>query len=266
MFRPPDKRRLAVIDETTMHSNPFSVDNNCKWIGFNNKYDDYFFFLQMLCRVVGYWSMRFVDFCEGDNLQQEQCVHAADNGYDRVAPVPGHAATQHLQRSRLHHGLLDHIPTVSGGTQTHLGYHSRNQSTFNLITLIIAFFFIPFDFDWIWIDLIWYNNDSLWLNEGIIRQRASDVGGQQMRRDRSPWAQREGRRRPGQTLGLSLHGNLGQNQSQRQRTLPSKLSLPSSSVFLRSTSCRSLVQYVCPLSAVIAELDLFRFKPDFVRV
>lgn len=61
-------------------------------------------------------------------MQQEQRVHAADNGHDRIAPVPGHAAAQHLQGSRVHHGLLHHVASVARGTQTHLGHHPRNQS------------------------------------------------------------------------------------------------------------------------------------------
>ena len=58
---------------------------------------------------------------------------------------------------------------------------------------------------------------------GFIGQRSADVGGQQMRRNRSQGTDGQGRRRTGQTVVIAFHGNVSQNKLQRQRTFPSKL-------------------------------------------
>ena len=60
-------------------------------------------------------------------------MHVTNNGHNGIAPVPGHAEAQHFQRTRLHHGLLNHVATVSRGAQTHLGNHSRDQSKHNIL-------------------------------------------------------------------------------------------------------------------------------------
>lgn len=66
----------------------------------------------------------------GNYMQQELDLHTTDNRHDRLAPVSGYAETQHLQGSRLHHGLFDHVETVSRGAETHVGNHPRNQSKY----------------------------------------------------------------------------------------------------------------------------------------
>ena len=58
---------------------------------------------------------------------------------------------------------------------------------------------------------------------GFIGERSADVGGQQMRRNRSQGTDGQGRRRTGQTVVITFHGNLSQNKLQRQGTFPSKL-------------------------------------------
>lgn len=55
----------------------------------------------------------------GDQLQQEH-MHAADHRHDGVASVSGHATAVHVQRPRVHIGLLVHVQAVAGGAPAHM--------------------------------------------------------------------------------------------------------------------------------------------------
>lgn len=127
-----------------------------------------------------------------------------------------------------------------------MGNHTRNQSTYgtrtqlirskqiksithmhnNRISLFsfIVLIFVVFHSHEIVVVVV-VNNMMTNLSSsftGFIGQRSADVGGQQMRRNRSQGTDGQGRRRTGQTVVIAFHGNVSQNKLQRQRTFPSK--------------------------------------------
>ena len=56
---------------------------------------------------------------------------------------------------------------------------------------------------------------------GFAGECASDVGGQQMRRDGRQGTDGQGGRRTGQAVVFPFHGDVRQDKLQRQRTFPS---------------------------------------------
>ncbi|KAF4513920.1 UNVERIFIED_CONTAM: hypothetical protein B566_EDAN017879, partial [Ephemera danica] len=118
----------------------------------------------------------------GDQLQQEH-LHAADHRHHRLTSVPGHAAPQHLQGARVHPGLLGHLLTVARGAPPHLGGHEGGQGR-------------------------------------LARGNPGDAGGQQGGRGIDTRGERCRGRGRSATLGLQLHGDVSENQPQRQGTVP----------------------------------------------
>lgn len=108
-------------------------------------------------------------------------MHSADHRHHREPPVPRHAAPLHLQRPRVHPGLLHHQQAVSGGAQAHL----------------------PTDFG----------------HQGERGGHPNHAGGQQERRDPAGGGD-QGRGGPVQTVEVRLHGDLCQDQPQRHRAVP----------------------------------------------
>ncbi|GIX74943.1 hypothetical protein CEXT_308891 [Caerostris extrusa] len=122
-----------------------------------------------------------VSISTGDQLQQEH-LHPADHRHDGQPPVPGDAAPQHLQGPCLHPRLLRHLVPVPGGAAPHLRGHPGGEG----------------------------------------RRHGGNpyhAGGQQVRRDRVQGDPDLGGARAGQEVELRLHGDLGQDQPQRQRAL-----------------------------------------------
>lgn len=115
-------------------------------------------------------------------MQQEH-LHAADHGHDGLAPVSSNAAAVHLQGARIHPRVLRDLLTVAGGAAAHLGGDVRGEGRHS---------------------------------GGHPR----DAGGQQGGRGDDARGDAGRGRGAGAALELQLHGDVGQDQPQRQGAVP----------------------------------------------
>ena len=109
-------------------------------------------------------------------------MHVTDNGHHRQSPVSGYATAVDLEGSRLHPRLLDHQQAVAGRTATDL-----HRDLFH---------------------------------QGRDREHTDHACRQQVRRDVGARGLDAGGHDAFEDLEVRLHGDVGEDGSQRQRTLP----------------------------------------------